>query len=99
LRLGLATEAEPVTEIHDSVRAARAAEVRADFDSPLPLMLGKRESPGILDRLDHVPLDGVIATPHPSDSLARWRVAERVGDDLEPFDGGFDAFALGDDPV
>ena len=83
----LSAEAEPVTEVYDSVRVAHGPEVRADLDSPLSLMPGERQTPGVLDSADHSPLNvGVAGRPHLADRLPGFRVIVRVRDKLESID-------------
>src|ERR1022692_2711152 len=76
-------EAQAIAQVGNAVSAADVPEVRADLDSPLSLMLGECQAPGVLDGLDHVPLNGVVTAPHAGDSLPGRRVVERVRDDLE----------------
>ena len=49
-------EAQAIAQVDNAISAANVPEVRADLDSPLSLMLGECQAPGVLDGLDHVPL-------------------------------------------
>ena len=83
----LSAEAKPVTEVCDSVRVAHVPDVRADLYSPLSLMLGERQTPGVLDSADHSPLNaGVAGRPHLANRLPGFRVIVRVRDKLESVD-------------
>jgi len=83
----LSAEAKPVTEVYDCVRVAHAPEVCTDLDSPLSLMLGKRETSGVLDSADHSPLNvGIAGLPHLANRLPGFRVIVRVRDKLESVD-------------
>ena|SRR6266568_5727028 len=95
----VAPEAQAIAQVDNASSAANVPEVRADLDSPLSLMLAERHAPGVLDGLDHVALNGVLAAPHAGDRLPRWRVVERVGDDLETLNAALEALALGNERV
>ena len=87
-------EAQAIAQVDNAISAANVPEVRADLDSPLSLMLGECQAPGVLDGLDHVPLNGVVTAPHAGDSLPGRRIVERVRDDLEALNASLDALAL-----
>src|ERR1039457_4190334 len=83
----LSAEAKAVTEIYDSALVAHASEVRTDLDSPLSVMLGERQTPGVLDSADHSPLNvGVADRPHLANRLPGFGVIVRVRDHLESVD-------------